>query len=124
MIRNQNLVADAVVNRHIQTETAVPDSSYDDIAGYLPFYYFIDFRIAIILLGLGLLAGIIQFLSVGVFFFIPLNKKKEFRCIKCKSFFEQHKQLKTCPFCGGMVISEKDYIKQQNLYNNLYNKTK
>ncbi len=118
---NENILADAVVNRQIQTQTTVPDGGGEYETYGLPFYYFLDFRFCILLIVLGVIAGIAQFMFMGGLFVLPfLKKKNEFRCIKCKSFFEQNKKPDVCPYCGGEVIPEKEYIKNQNVYNKLY----
>lgn len=115
-----DLLADAVVTRQIQTQTEVPGGDYDSISVGLPFYYFIDFRMGIFLIILGIIAGIIQFALMGSLFFLPFIKKRNYRCIKCKSAFQQFKAIKICPYCKGQVIPEKEYIKNQNIYDKLF----
>lgn len=99
-----------VVNRQINTQTTVSQPVYDDSLGSLPFYYFLDIRFCILLIVLGIIAGIVQFLVAGGLLILPFIKKN-YVCVKCKYIFSQSTKPIRCPLCGGMVLSQKDYKK-------------
>ena len=114
-----NLQSGVVVNR--QTQTAVPDSTYDDLPDGLPFYYTMDMRFCVILIIVGVIVGILQFLLMGGLLVLPFLRK-EYRCIRCKTKYTKFSKPKICPLCGGTVVPEKEYIENQLQYDNIYKK--
>lgn len=111
MVENSNTLNGVVVNRQ-QHQTTVSDNPYEEYPEGLPFYYTMDMKLCIVLIILGVLAGIIQILLTGFFLFLPVMRK-EYRCIRCKTKYTKVFRPKQCPLCGGTIIPESDYVKIQ-----------
>lgn len=109
-----------LVNRQT-TQTVAPQPISDNSLSDLPFYYFLDIRFCILLIVLGIIAGIVEFLVMEGLILLPF-KKKNYVCIKCKYMFSQSGKPRICPLCGGSVISEKEYKKSMKIAE-LYKKT-
>ena len=112
MNENQNMPSGVVVNRQTQTQTVVPDSSYEDLPDGLPFYYTMDMRLCIMMIILGIILGIAQLIITIGLILLPFLRK-EYRCIRCKTKFIKLSKPEKCPLCGGIVIPEKEYIENQ-----------
>ena len=112
------MFGDVFVKRQIQTQTTVPQPVYDDYVEGLPFYYYFDFRFCVLLIILGIIVGVLQFLFMGGIMALPFMKKK-YICIKCKHEFQRYTNPHSCPFCKGMVVSEKDYFEKYEGLENL-----
>ena len=113
MNENQNIPSGVVVNR--QTQTVVPDSSYEDIPEGLPFYYTMDMRLCIMMIIFGVILGILQLIFTIGLIILPFLRK-EYRCVRCKTKFTRLSKPAKCPLCGGIVIPEKTYIENQTQF--------
>jgi DNA-directed RNA polymerase subunit RPC12/RpoP len=116
-INTQN---ETVVNR--QTQTTVPNADYEELPEGLPFYYSIDMKWAILMIIFGIIIGFVQIAATGFFLFLPFLRK-EYRCIRCKSKYTKIFKPEKCPLCGGILVSENEYIKNQYEFEKINNTT-
>ncbi len=113
------MFGEPVVKRQIQTTPTVSQPTYDDYG--VGYYYYYDFRFAILLIVLGVIVGLIEFAAVTGLIMIPFISKK-YICLKCKHTFKSCKKPKRCPKCGSSsVLTEKEYLENKETLN-LYNK--
>ena len=97
------------VQRQIQPTVSPP--VYDEPIEGLPFYYYFDMRFCVLLIVLGIIVGIIQFLLTAGLLAFPFLRRK-YICIKCKHEFQQFNNPHYCKFCKGMVVPEKEYFRR------------
>lgn len=92
-----------VVKRKIVESVETP-TQYETIEG-LPFYYYFDIKIAILLIISGLIALVISIVGSGLFYYFVFFKKK-YKCTKCGYQFSCKKNEEPiCPKCGTYGIS-------------------
>ena len=119
MDNNQHTQNGVVVNR--QTQTTVPNADYEELPEGLPFYYSMDMKWAVLMIIFGVILGILQIVVTGFFIIAPFMRK-EYRCIRCKSKYTKIFKPERCPLCGGVLISENEYLKNQYEFDKINNK--
>lgn len=103
-----NLISfDPVVHREIKPTSTHSVEEVETIEG-LPFYYYFDKRAAILLIVVGIIVMLCKFASLSSLI-IPFFVKK-YVCIKCKKRYYGLKNPRICRVCGGMVLTEEDYL--------------
>ncbi len=99
-INNSNGV---VVKRKI-IETVEQPTQIETIEG-LPFYYYFNIKIAILLIVLGIVAFFISIFCSGLFYYFIFFKNK-YRCKKCGYQFSCRKsETPICPKCGEVFVN-------------------
>lgn len=90
------------VQRQI-TETVEEPTQYE-MPDYLPFYYYFDIKLGILLIVLGFLTFIGSFIVSGLFYYHIFFKKKA-RCKRCgHTFYYKKSEEPVCPKCGAEGI--------------------
>lgn len=104
-----SLINNPVVKREIKPASTVQPTNLpaETIEG-LPFYYYLDQKLAFTLIGIGIIYLIVQ-IGIKIWAIVLLCKSKKFICTKCKKIIYGKKNPKKCPACDGIVVPIKEY---------------